>query len=251
MVDYYRNVGVAAGRGSSDMSAQVDRMVQTCRHELARLINVRSGHIIFCFNGTDGLNLAIAGMIRNGDHVVATDIEHNSVLRPVNEYKNRGTISFDIVNSNAGVVEPQSVASLVSGITRLICVSHVSNVTGIEQDIAAISAACKGVNPDSFLLVDAAQSMGHIPVDVQALGCDILVSSGHKGLLGPLGTGFVYLSDRAAEQIRATRFGGTGNNSESTVQPTTLPYRLESGNLNVGGIAGLAGRCAIHQAVWD
>ena len=95
------------------------------------------------------------------------------------------------------------------------------------------------VNPGSYLLVDAAQSVGHIPVDVQALGCDILVASGHKGLLGPLGTGFVFLSDRAAEQIQATRFGGTGNNSESTRQPTELPFRLESGNPNVGGIAGL------------
>ena len=151
MVDYYQNIGVAAGRGASDKSAQVDRMIETCRLELAKLINAKSGHIIFCFNGTDGLNLSIAGMIRRGDHVVTTDVEHNSVLRPINENKIRGTISFDIARSDSGVVAPESIANLVTDRTRLVCVSQVSNVTGIEQDITGIGSACNAC--ESWILL--------------------------------------------------------------------------------------------------
>ena len=127
----------------------------------------------------------------------------------------------------------------MKGSTRLVCLSHVTNVTGIQQDVASIISACRKSNPDALILVDAAQSVGHIPVDVNALGCVILVASGHKGLLGPLGTGFVYLSERAALEMRPVRFGGTGTNSESVFQPDSIPERFESGNLNVGGIAGL------------
>ena len=239
ITDYYRNVGAAAGRGSSSRSAKVDRTIEQCRVALAKLINVNSGSIVFCFNGTDGLNTAISGMIRNGDHVVASDIEHNSVLRPIHELASQGRISFDLVKSNNGAISAESVANSIVDSTRLFCVSHVSNVTGIEQDIVAIVAACRKANPDSFVIVDAAQSVGHISVDASEIDCDILVSSGHKGLMGPLGTGFVWLSDRASEEITPVRFGGTGSGSESIEQPLVLPDRLESGSPNVGGIFGL------------
>ena len=239
IVDYYREIGVAAVRGSSARSMDVDRMVEQCRVLLARLINADSGQIVFCFNGTDGLNTAIGGMIRQSDHVVTTDMEHNSVLRPVTEYASQGKITLDMVNSHEGFVDPNRIASAVKSNTRLVCVSHVSNVTGCEQEIADIVTATRDSNPDAFVLVDAAQSAGHIPVDVQALRCDMLVSSGHKGLLGPLGTGFIFLSPRASEEIRPVRYGGTGSSSESLRQPHPLPFRLESGNPNVGGIAGL------------
>ena len=239
VANFYRDNGVAAGRGSTQRASQADRIIDQCRVEIARLINAQAEQIIFCFNGTDGLNMAIGGMIRNGDHVVMTDTEHNSVVRPINEFARSEKISFDSVKSQAGILAPQSFITAIKQETRLICVSHVSNVTGIQQDIPAIVDSCRRSNSESFVLLDAAQSVGHIPVDVQALGCDILVAPGHKGLVGPLGTGFVYLSERAASEIRATRFGGTGTNSEMVLQPDQLPQRLESGNPNVGGIAGL------------
>ena len=239
MTEFYRNVGVAAGRGATGRSAESDRIIEQCRHEISRLIGARNGHVVFCFNGTDGLNLAIGGLLRDGDHVVITDTEHNSVLRPVHEFARNGEIEFDVVPSKEGLLDPLSFAAVVQPTTRLICVSQVSNVTGILQDVAAITKACRESNPDVLILVDAAQAVGHTVVDVGALECDMLVASGHKGMLGPLGTGFLYLSDRAANQVRATRFGGTGTDSLSMRQPQTLPQRFESGNLNVAGIAGL------------
>ena len=237
--EFYRELGVAAGRGQSGKSVQVDRLIDSCRVELARFINADSGHIVFCFNGTDALNIGISGIVCDGDHVVTTDIEHNSVLRPVNEHAQLGRIHIDIVKSTDCVVNPDDVAAAIKADTRLVCISHVSNVTGVEQDVASITEACRKVNPDIFVMVDASQSVGHAIVDVEVLGCDILASSGHKGLLGPLGTGFIYLSDRAAGTIRPVRFGGTGSQSESVLQPRSLPHRLESGNPNVGGIAGM------------
>ena len=239
IASFYRDVGVAAGRGAAGRSAQSDRIIEQCRHEIATLINARKGNIVFCSNGTDGLNLAIGGVVRDGDHVVVTDIEHNSILRPVHEYSRLGTIEFDVVQSNKGVLSPSSFAASVQSNTRLICVSQVSNVTGVQQDITAIIKACRESNPDSLVLIDAAQAVGHTVVDVDSLCCDMLVASGHKGLLGPLGTGFLYLSNRAAEEVRATKFGGTGSDSMSLLQPESLPQRLEAGNPNVGGIAGL------------
>ena len=237
--NYYRHVGGAAGRGSTGRSGDANRIVAQCRLEIARVLNAQDGHIVFCSNGTDGLNTAIGGVLRDGDHVVISDTEHNSVLRPVNEWARQGRITFDLVHSRNGALDPEAIAAAVKAKTRLACLSHVSNVTGIEQDIRLLISAVKGANPEILVLVDGAQSVGHIPVDVDEFGCDLLVAAGHKGLQGPLGTGFLYLNSRAAEIVRPTRFGGTGTQSESVFQPQEMPYRLEAGNLNVGGIAGL------------
>ena len=236
---YYRDFGCAAGRGATRRSQEVNRTIDRCRLEIARLVGGKAANVVFCFNGTDGLNMAIAGMVRPGDHVLTSDLEHNSILRPLNSMQQAGSIKYDVVPSEMGWIDPARFASMVGTNTKLICISHVSNVTGMRQDVAEIIAACRAKNGSIFVLLDAAQSVGHIPVDIRSLECDLLVASGHKGLLGPLGTGLVCLSDRARDEIRPVRFGGTGSQSDSIVQPEEMPFRLEAGNLNAGGIFGL------------
>ncbi len=234
---YYRHVGVAAGRGSSARAAEVDRVLSLCRTELARLLNASPDGTVFCFNGTDGLNMAIQGLISDGDHVVTSVLEHNSVLRPLQHAVGSRNLTLDIVGCVDNQVDLNQIQERINRSTRLCCITQVSNVTGVVQPIAEIARICQ--QTDTLLLVDACQSVGHVTIDFQEIGCDVLVSSGHKGLLGPLGTGFLCLSERAADEIRPSRFGGTGTHGESLAQPTELPFRLESGNLNAGGIFGL------------
>lgn len=234
---FYLELGAAASRGSSSRTAEVDRTIEQCRFEIANLIAAQANQIVFCFNGTDGLNMAINGLIQSNQKVVTSVLEHNSVLRPLHEKQRTDHIQLDLLQCTNGEIDLHDCERTIGADTDLCCVSHVSNVTGCIQPIAEIASICK--RHDVLLIVDAAQSVGHIDVDFEALGADVLVASGHKGLLGPLGTGFLCLSERAANQIRPTRLGGTGTTSESVQQPEQLPYKLESGNMNVGGIFGL------------
>ena len=237
IVRFYRQIGAAAGRGASARSSAVDHTIDLCRLELGRLINARPHQIVFGFNGTDCLNLALNGLISPGDHVVTTVVEHNSVLRPLNHLAQEHAVQLDIVPCENGVVDLTEFRRLIRKSTRLCCVSHVSNVTGMIQPIEEIAELCR--KHRVLLVVDGSQSVGHVATDFEPLGCDVLVASGHKGLLGPLGTGFLCLSARAADEIRPTRFGGTGTHSDSITQPWEMPSRLESGNPNAGGIFGL------------
>ena len=234
---YYNELGVAAGRGTSAIATEVDRTIDACRHAISKLVNCQSGQVVFAFNGTDALNTALLGLISEGDEVVTTEIEHNSVLRPLNELAKSGRIKLAIASAVDGIVCLDSLTDMIGPATRICCISHASNLTGLIQPIQQLSIICK--ENDVMLILDAAQSVGHIDVDFDELGCDVLIGSGHKGLLGPLGTGFLCLSERAADVIRPIRLGGTGTKSESIEQPNEMPYRLESGNLNVGGIFGL------------
>lgn len=234
---FYLELGAAAGRSSSSRTSEVDRTIEQCRLEIAKLLHANASNIVFCFNGTDGLNLAINGLVRTSQRVVSSILEHNSVLRPLHEKKRTHQIDLQLLQCTDSVIDLQDCEIKIDGDTDICCVSHVSNVTGTVQPIQEIAAICK--QHDVLLIVDAAQSVGHIEVNFESLGADVLVASGHKGLLGPLGTGFVCLADRAAQQIQPTRLGGTGTTSESIEQPDQLPYKLESGNMNVGGIFGL------------
>ncbi len=239
VADYYLNHGSAAGRGVAADAVQVDRAIQLVRAKLSALIGAEdSNHLAFAFNGTDALNMAIRGVLRQGDHVITSVLEHNSVLRPLHYLKQLGMIDLTIVDiAPTGIVDVEQLEDSIVNNTKLICISHVSNVLGTVQPVKEIGSIEK---PDQCLfLIDGAQSTGHLPVDVNAFGCDFFASSGHKGLLGPLGTGFLYSSDRAIEQLEPYRLGGTGTSSEKTEQPNEMPFRLESGNLNVGGILGM------------
>ena len=237
-----RILGAPAGRGGYQQVAGALRLIDQTRGMIARLINApQSRNIAFTFNGTDSLSTAIFGLLKNGDHVVTSVVEHNSVLRPLNQLESTGAIEATYIGCDeTGTFDAQEVLDAIRPDTRLVCLIHVSNVTGSIQPLKEIKAGiAKSKNPQAIFLVDAAQSLGHLEIDVQSLGCDVLTAPGHKGLLGPLGTGVLYVADALADEIRPLRFGGTGGASSEEVQPTSMPEKFESGNLNVPGIAGL------------
>ncbi len=239
--NYQRGCGSAVGRGAYHSSLDILQKVRSCRHRIATLFGAESPErIIFTFNGTDGLNLAIHGLLdhHQGGHVVTTAVEHNSVLRPLRSLENRNQIQLTIVGLDArGRYSPQEIEQALTPQTRLVAITHVSNVTGTIQPIEEVAEICRrrGVP----VLVDAAQSAGHLPLDLRALPVDLVACPGHKGLLGPLGTGVLYIRPGMEERLESTRQGGTGTQSELDVQPMDLPDKFESGNHNAPGLAGL------------
>jgi cysteine desulfurase family protein len=237
--DYQQRVGAAAGRGMSAESEEASQIVEQARVSIARLIGSRCARrIIFTQNGTDSLNLAIHGLLKAGDHVVTSVVEHNSVLRPLRWLQTHKQISVTHVPCDrAGVIQVDEVRRALQPRTRLIALTHASNVTGAIQPIEDIAAVARqrGV----LFLLDAAQTIGHWPLDVEQLGLDLLAAPGHKGLLGPLGTGLLYLREGIERFLAPIRQGGTGTASGSDEQPEELPDKYESGNLNVLGLAGL------------
>lgn len=239
MNDWYCNVGAAAGRSASRQGVESGKIVQDARTAVARLIGAEnSNEVVFAFNGTDALNLAIHGAVRSGGHVVTTVAEHNSVLRPLSWQRRQHAACITHVPCDGeGFVDPKDVLSALRDDTCLVAMIHASNVTGAVQNVAEVGAGLRqrGV----LFLVDAAQSLGEIPVNVQDIGCDLLAAPGHKGLLGPLGTGILYVRESVAHRIEPYRQGGTGTKSEADVQPDSMPDRLESGNLNVPALAGM------------
>ncbi len=236
---YQRQIGAPAGRGSYTQAAAAERIVASCRQKIAQLIGAADAkQIVFTFNGTDSLNLALHGVLQPGDHAVTTVCEHNSVLRPLRFLAEHREITVAYVSCNAmGVVDLDDVRRAMTPQTRLVAVVQASNVTGAIQPVAAICRMAK--EREVPVLVDAAQSLGYLPIDVRALGCDLLAAPGHKGLLGPLGTGMLYLSPEMQSRVLPLRQGGTGTKSDEDTQPGSLPDRYESGNLNVPGIVGL------------
>ncbi len=241
MTEYMTECGVAAGRGSSRRATELDGRIASCRAALARLWNAESPReIVFTFNGTDSLNLAIHGCLRPGDHVVTTELEHNSVLRPLRVWETEQGVTLSIIPPEAnGRVSSTRIGEALRPNTRLVALTHASNVTGVVQPIAEVGELLRS-RPEVLFLVDAAQTAGHVPIDVQQVRIDLLCCSGHKGLLGPLGTGVVYIKSSRVAEVRSLRQGGTGSQSESLDQPTQSPDKYESGNPNAAGLMGLA-----------
>lgn len=241
VVHYLRDVGANPGRAGHARAADAGRLVLGARLAVARLFGVRDPmRVIFGPNATWGLNLAIQGLLQPGDHVVTTSVEHNSVLRPLRWLERERGVGVTVVPASAtGVVDVQRLADALTERTALVVVCHASNVCGAVQDIAAVGTACRARGVP--LLVDAAQSAGAVDLDLARDGIDLLAFAGHKGLLGPTGTGGLVLADGFdAGRVRPLMFGGTGSRSDSTEQPDALPDRFESGTLNVAGLAGLA-----------
>jgi len=237
--DYQRRLGAPAGRGSYAEAAETERIVVSCRKKVGALMGAtHPSRIVFTQNGTDSLNLALHGLLRPNDHVVTTVCEHNSVLRPLRFLaEQRGVTTTYVTCDGQGYVDPDAIRQAITPKTRLIAMIHASNVTGAIQPAEAIGriAGERGV----FYLLDAAQSLGHLPINVASLGCHLLAAPGHKGLLGPLGTGVLYLAPGIEQHLLPLRQGGTGTQSDEDRQPDTLPHRYEAGNLNVPGIVGL------------
>lgn len=240
MAHYAKELGASPGRGAYRESRQSAQLLQQCRQQIATLINCQNpNHIIFTLNCTDSLNIAIKGIVRQGDHVITTQLEHNSILRPLNELQTRGVITQTRVPIDpiTGLTDPDDIRKAIQPNTRLIAMLHGSNVTGTLQDIKTAGQIAR--EHQIIFLVDAAQSLGHYPIDVQALNIDLLAAPGHKGLLGPLGTGFLYIRPSIEKKMTTLREGGTGSVSELDTHPTFMPDKFEAGSHNTIGIIGL------------
>ncbi len=229
------------GRSGHRAALEAVRIVQQTRERLQNFIGAEeAASVIFTFNCTDSLNLAIKGSLSYGDHVISTMLEHNSALRPLSELANQGRIRLTLLSPRPdGFIDPEDVEKNICDQTRLIVITHASNVTGAIQPVAAIGGIAKerGVR----YLIDGAQALGGMPVNVRALGCDLYAFPGHKSLLGPQGTGGLYI--RPGLDLRPLKEGGTGTSSDSMLQPRESPERYEAGTVNLPGIAGLGAGC--------
>lgn len=246
------------GRTSHRMARDAEHVLNEARNRLNQLFHGESAdRFAFTLNCTDALNMAIKGTLRPGDHVVTTDLEHNSVSRPLEALARAGTITLTRVAADAGgTVDPAAIQTALTPKTRMIALTHASNVLGTVQPVAEIGAIARG--RDILFLVDAAQTAGALPIDVQAMNVDLLAFPGHKALLGPTGTGGLYVRPDVA--IRPWREGGTGGDSTSPTQPAEWPFLMEGGTPNVVGVAGLLagiqyvserGPSAIHDHEMD
>ncbi len=226
------------GRAGHAMALAAEHALDDARHRLNRFLNGRDlNRFIFTYNGTDSLNIAIKGVLDAGDHVITTDLEHNSVSRPLVAMANAGFITLTQLPSDGwGTVDPDVVRAAITPKTKLVAITHASNVLGTVQPIGAIGRICREFDRVLFL-VDAAQTIGVVPIDVQAQCIDLLAFPGHKCLFGPTGTGALYVGPKA--KVKPWREGGTGGDSSTPTQPSEYPYYLEGGTPNVLGIVGM------------
>lgn len=237
-VDHFqRQVGASPGRGTYKKSREADRIIYDTRSAIAMLFNIPDlSRIVFSANVTESINLALKGYLKKGSHVITTAMEHNAVWRPLKVLEQKGEITLSLLNCPSGMsFNPEQLSELIHNNTALVVINHASNVTGTIMPIEATGKICRAHNIP--LLVDAAQTAGVYPIDVQTLGIDLLAFTGHKGLMGPPGTGGLYI--REDIDLIPLKEGGTGSESLLEVQPDHLPDRFEAGTLNAPGIAGL------------
>ncbi|OIQ60618.1 putative cysteine desulfurase [Moorella thermoacetica] len=233
---YLRHLSGSVNRGAGGASLDAGRAVLETRELLAGFFNIREPEqVIFTPNATEALNLALQGLLEPGDHVVISSLEHNAVARPLHALQEKG-VEYTIVNCDSrGRLNPGDVERAIGPRTRLICLTHASNVTGTILPVNEVGEIARRHHLQ--YLVDTAQTAGEIPVDVEAAGITLLAFTGHKGLLGPPGTGGLYI--RYPDAIRPLIYGGTGSRSEHLTQPEVLPDKYESGTVNAPAIAAL------------
>jgi cysteine desulfurase/selenocysteine lyase len=233
---YLRDVGVTPGRAGHRRAVEAGRIVLRCRRALAELFNAPGdpGRVTFHLNATHALNAALFGLLRPGDRVVRTEYDHNAVRRPVLALKQQGVQAVVIEGDPHGGVSMFEVEHALKG-ARLLVITHANNVIGNVLPVADLAGMAHAAG--ALVLVDAAQSAGHLPIDVQRMEIDLLAFTGHKGLLGPQGTGGLWV--REGVELPPAFFGGTGGDSDSPDMPALLPDRLEAGSMNGPGIAGL------------
>jgi len=225
------------GRSGHRMALASEHALADARHRLNRFFNGRNpDRWAFTLNCTDALNMAFKGALNDGDHVVTSDLEHNSVSRPLVALAEAGRITLTRVAADAGgTIDPDAVRAALTPKTKLVALTHASNVLGTVQPVAEIGRIVRA--RDLLFLVDAAQTAGVLPIDVQAACIDLLALPGHKSLFGPTGTGALYVGPRAT--VRPWREGGTGGDSLTPTQPADFPHHLEGGTPNVLGVVGL------------
>lgn len=233
--------GGSPGRGEHPVAASAGRTVAETREALAELLGVgEPDRLVFTGNATDGLNLSIKGVLSaGGGHAVITEVEHNAVIRPLRGLQDRGLVELDVLPVGPeGTVDAGDLRRVLRPeATRLVVVNQVSNVLGTIQPVEELIAATREMAPEALVLVDAAQSAGHLPLRLEELAADLVAFTGHKGLYGPQGIGALYIGERAEERLLPWREGGTGDGGER--QPEDLPRRFEAGTANLPGIAGL------------
>ncbi|MBM3298808.1 MAG: aminotransferase class V-fold PLP-dependent enzyme [Deltaproteobacteria bacterium] len=236
MVHFMENIGANPGRSRHDLSMEAAVIVEDTRKKLATLFNVPDPRrIVFTLNATESLNTVLYGFLKPGDHIVITQMEHNSVLRPVRHLERQGVITVSVAPCDKmGILDVDALKRLIQKNTALVALNHASNVCGVIQDVRAVREAAG----DIPLLLDAAQTAGAVPIDVQDDGIDALAFTGHKALYGPQGTGGLYV--REGLKINPLKRGGTGSVSELDEQPDFFPDAMESGTRNNVGIAGLS-----------
>jgi cysteine desulfurase family protein len=236
MDKYYRQLGVNPGRSGYDLCMEAGEVVEETRQMLTEFFNGEDpNRLCFSYNSTDALNIIIFGMLQKGDHAISTTIEHNSVLRPLYHLSQSGVEVDYIPFDEKGFVHPEDFEGKFKSNTKLVVVNHASNVIGTIQPVKEIGELCRkhGVP----FAIDASQSAGKIPVDIEELNVDVVAFTGHKSLLGPTGIGGLYVREGIA--IKHTRAGGTGVRSAVRTHLDEYPYRLEYGTHNTLGIAGL------------
>ncbi len=256
MHEYMTHCGIGFGRSSGRQAEFVSGKIESLRRNLAVMLNASADEIILTNSATDGLNLVIQGLLLNQFGaktclarnesprttpalVITTQIEHNSVLRPLHAWEQKGWIRVATLPCDAmGQVIWDELGQLLRQQPLMLCVSHASNVTGVIQSLDLLGERCRSAG--TMLLIDAAQTLGCLDIDVQKIGCDFLIASGHKGLLGPLGTGVAFLRRDQQERIDSLRLGGTGSRTTKLAEELVGPMKWEAGNANVPGLIGLA-----------
>ena len=238
MSDYITNRGININRGSYALAYDVEDIIYTTRQRLNTLFNGHDpSHVVFTQNVTMSLNMVIKGLLKAGDHVLVSSMEHNAVMRPLTQLLDKG-ITFDIIPCDkTGSIQLESMDSLIRPNTVAMIINHASNVCGTIQPLESIGPICKAHNLQ--FIVDAAQTAGVIPIDVKACHIDALCFTGHKGLLGPQGIGGIILTKEMAQTLTPLIAGGTGSFSHLETLPTHMPDAFESGTLNLPGIIGL------------
>lgn len=228
------------GRGANRISMDAARIIYTARQELAALFGITEPeHIILKSSVTEAINTVLLSLLKPGDHVISSVMEHNSVLRPLEKLRQDGVITYDLLPCNEeGFININKITEFEKPATKAIILSHASNLTGSIQPIHKVRSLLH--NKNIYIIVDAAQTAGYIPVKINELEADVIAFTGHKGLLGPQGTGGFALTHRINEELHPIFTGGTGSDSLSLVQPSYLPDKFEAGTHNLPGIAGLS-----------
>jgi len=238
MEHFMRSVGANPGRSGHRLSIEAGRILIETRDALAELFGIEDPlRIVFTRNATESLNLTIYGILKPGDHCITTNMEHNSIMRPLRALEQKGLEVTTVSCSSKGELDPRDIEKAIKKNTRLIVHTHASNVVGTLMPIAEVGEIARehGIP----LCIDAAQTAGALPIDVQKMHIDLLAFTGHKSLYGPQGTGGLYIREGLEERLDPLMRGGTGSRSESQEQPDFMPDKYESGTPNTVGIAGL------------
>jgi cysteine desulfurase family protein len=238
MCHYIEHIGTNVGRGAYENAFEAQRVIEDTREKLCKLFNFpKTQNVIFTKNITESMNIIIKGLIKANDHVIISPFEHNAIMRPLRSLESMGVHYSKVKGDTQGRLIIEDINNLIQDNTKAIIMTHASNITGTILDLEAVGKIAKAHN--LFFIVDAAQTAGLVEVDFDKLGADAIAFTGHKGLLGPQGTGGFIITEELAKEIPPFIEGGTGSKSNSEIQPHYLPDKYESGTPNTVGIYGL------------